>query len=303
MKTDRQYVDIEQTGRNSRGFTLIELLVVIAIIAILAAMLLPALSKAKTQAMTTTCLSNQKQLSLSWIQYATDNKDQLINMNPVGYAANYPNLPGQTISWRLDSPNPALVVPAGMGAQETHIFQFNACFQEGGFWAYAPNGSVVHCPADRRQYSPVGPSYTAQGTVAPGYFAWGSYSGAGGLNGQSSLSLFRMHDIMHPSGRFVFLEENDPRQENEGSWEQDGLTTPPNWIGSTEEDSTASWHEQNSTFSMADGHAETHRWVDPAMIAFALSMNPNKYGNEPSLSQCPHDLLYIANGYATTRNP
>jgi prepilin-type N-terminal cleavage/methylation domain-containing protein len=281
------------------AFTLIELLVVVAIIAILAALLLPALSKAKTEAMTTTCLNAQKQLALSWLQYANDNKEYLVNTSRPDWA---PNIS----AWLFWNYNPAaLVIPAGTDPQVAHILQVQASFQEGGFWAYMPNVNSIHCPADRRQYSPVGPNFDASPSSTPGYFAWVSYSGAGGLNGQSSLSLFKMSDIQHPTLRFVFVEENDPRGENEGSWEQDSFTEPPTWAGSVEEDSTAAWHEQNSTFSWADGHAETHRWLDPIMITYALSMNPNKYGMgiAPTLNDCPHDMRYIINGYASKDNP
>jgi prepilin-type N-terminal cleavage/methylation domain-containing protein len=305
MKTLVRNSDKRSSGRSpnsgnlqdlqKRGFTLIELLVVIAIIAILAAILLPALAKAKTNAMTTNCLSNQKQLDLAWLQYANDNKDNLINMNPQDYG-------DRVVSWRLDNYNPAMVSLQGEDKVQQNITEFLACYEEGGFWPYAPNANVVHCPADLRQYKPPNPNIYTEGTYPNGNFAWGSYSGAGGLNGQSG-TLFNIRDVVHTSSRFVFVEENDPRGENEGSWEQDALTQAPPWTGS-EEDSAAAWHEQNSTYSWADGHAETHRWIDPAMITYALSMNINKFGGPtPDKANAPHDWGYIEVGYPTKWNP
>src|SRR5947208_4847781 len=98
-----------RSGGPSAGFTLIELLVVIAIIAILAAMLLPALARAKQKATSAVCRSNEKQLATAWIMYCDDNKDMLVNFHRA-------DAPNGDKPWCYVTPPVPPVIPPGTSA-------------------------------------------------------------------------------------------------------------------------------------------------------------------------------------------
>jgi prepilin-type N-terminal cleavage/methylation domain-containing protein/prepilin-type processing-associated H-X9-DG protein len=275
------------------GFTLIELLVVIAIIAILAALLLPALAKAKSKATGAACRSNEKQMAIAWVMYCDDNRDYVVNFNLV----DGPVAPKTDKPWRYKNPPVAPPIPPGTSAQDAYKITFRAGVKQGALGYYLQNPDVIHCPGDPRATRPVG-----TGSSPSGWFAWSSYSGIGTLNGEHP-QIYKRTEIIHLAERMLWVEENDPRGENLGSWIMNG-GTPSAFTDSSVIDSPAVFHLNASTYNFADGHVESRRWRDAALIAYASSMNTAKYnnGSRPSFAQAPNDTLYLAQRYVTTAN-
>lgn len=271
------------------GFTLIELLVVVAIIAILAAMLLPALARAKEKGQAAVCLSNQKQLALAWQMYLPDNSDKVVGFNCV-----YP------WEWRIGAASvgaaPVLTVPnpPGLVGLALATWQFQEGYREAALYRYAPNATFIHCPGDYRN------------TLGKN-FAYDSYSGVEGLNGGTYVAgsgnsdpfdgptpIMKVSGVKHPSDRFLWLEENDNRGDNINSWACDTIT--PAW-----HDALAVFHGLSSTLSFVDGHAESHRWRDDLTIALAKRGSSGTV-NAPAAPN-NRDMNYIVAGFPCLANP
>jgi prepilin-type N-terminal cleavage/methylation domain-containing protein len=238
FQSKKQGLSLERNatlGVRLSGFTLIELLVVIAIIAILAAMLLPALSRAKLKAQGILCLNHTKQLTLAWIMYAGDNGDKVTSSS----------------DWmRVDVGDPAsdsfLDLNKELAKQPLHSYI-------GG------NVRLYQCPADPRTSTK--PGYVGQKACRS--VSMNVYMGAGGWTG-GYFEYLKLSDLNRPgpANTFTFLDEGWGN--NLGRFCTDMGTYDPNDMpGKRTTDVPATYHGMAGSFSFADGHSEIHKWKDP----------------------------------------
>jgi prepilin-type N-terminal cleavage/methylation domain-containing protein/prepilin-type processing-associated H-X9-DG protein len=246
------------------GFTLIELLVVIAIIAILAGMLLPALSKAKEKAMGTKCLSNNKQLQLAWSLYHGDYDDKISRNGGATSLANSNN------TWCAEWIRPDF---SGTWPYQPGWETNTALFMHCQLGKYAQNAGIFKCPSDKYVYPQAVATYCR--SVSMNNWMNGSARPSAAAT-PGRIVYTRLSQMGRPTELYVFVHE-DVNSIDDGYFAVD--LDPVNNGSWNNSNRPAAMHNGSTAFGFADGHVEFHRWDLIAKSTSGVVGVPRPNGN------------------------
>jgi len=295
-----------------RGFTLIELLVVIFVIALLLAILIPALNAVREHATGAVCLANERGLITAWVTYAEEHDSKMVGGYPYVCNIRDPSSPYPDRSQWLCAPlaEDGTIFPTAAGNSSAYL---QACrgvtptlehvergIQAGALYPYVDSVDVYHCPGDKRR-----------ATEEPPFNVYQSYSVSDPMNGKFENSRYaytKVTDIKSPGSKYVFVEEAARTASfNIGSW----------WFGykwgtgriadSGFIDPVALWHTNQNTFAFADGHAETHKWRETITLralkgyldgqGFILHVVSGSWGGPEKYAHGNRDVMWLAIHY------
>jgi prepilin-type N-terminal cleavage/methylation domain-containing protein/prepilin-type processing-associated H-X9-DG protein len=277
-----------QRDEQSSGFTLIELLVVIAIIAILAAMLLPALSRAKTKAQGIACLNNTKQMMVAWRMYIDSNNDHV--------PLSFPSANSLQAGW----------VEGTLSYDNNNSDNWNVTntLAVGSIWPYTgQNQAIYRCPSDTTMVTPTSGPLAGTSVYRIRSYSMNDWMGATtGVDSEYGGVSFQVFDqlgaIRYPGPSDLWILVDQHPDSISSGWFVVDMTGYPTPAQTKLAGIPASYHNRAASLSFADGHSETHRWRDGRTMPPITHVQITSEQNQPNNP----DIIWLWNHSTAPQN-